>query len=206
MPTEAPPAVATSTTPPAPVEALDIGQIKSMLNLPEATSDVELIQTLVQLIAGLQYKYDALLADAVEMEDKVANRVLDDFQDVVVNDTREFWRDSYLENRDKTIETLTHLRNSKRSPSLSILPPVVPDATPAAAPVSPPPAQEHTPLFRNRSINPVRSIAQLSGENPQSNQSVAVQIRNRAQAIRAAEKVSYINAFARAEKEFTNKE
>ena len=173
---------------PAP-EQLDVAQIKTMLNLPATATDIELITALVQLIAQLQQKYDALLADAVELEDKVANRDLQDFDDLITPETSDFWKAQLLRNRDESINILLGLRQAR-------------GAQPAAAPTpEPEPEPQPKPLFRNRLINPVRTMSEIAEETPAASTTRAVKIRNRAQEIRATEKIPYALAFARAEKE-----
>ena len=173
---------------PAP-EQLDVAQIKTMLNLPATATDIELITALVQLIAQLQQKYDALLADAVELEDKVANRDLQDFDDLITPETSDFWKAQLLRNRDESINILLGLRQAR-------------GAQPAAVPApEPEPEPQPKPLFRNRLINPVRTMSEIAEETPAASTTRAVKIRNRAQEIRATEKIPYALAFARAEKE-----
>ena len=173
---------------PAP-EQLDVTQIKTMLNLPATATDIELITALVQLIAQLQQKYDALLADAVELEDKVANRDLQDFDDLITPETSDFWKAQLLRNRDESINILLGLRQAR-------------GAQPAAAPApEPEPEPQPKPLFRNRLINPVRTMSEIAEETPAASTTRAVKIRNRAQEIRTTEKIPYALAFARAEKE-----
>ena len=180
--------VATVATAPAP-EQLDVTQIKTMLNLPATATDIELITALVQLIAQLQQKYDALLADAVELEDKVANRDLQDFDDLITPETSDFWKAQLLRNRDESINILLGLRQAR-------------GAQPAAAPApEPEPEPQPKPLFRNRLINPVRTMSEIAEETPAASTTRAVKIRNRAQEIRTTEKIPYALAFARAEKE-----
>jgi hypothetical protein len=166
-------------------EAVDIQQVKTMLNLPETATDVELITALVNLVAGLQQKYEALLADAVALEDKVANRDLEDFKDLITNDTEAYWRDQLIANRDSALAVLGQLRTLKS----------------AALDPTPPPAPAHTPI-RNRLADAPKSISTL-GQERGGDPTLAVKIRNRASQIRQAERVPYSVAFARAEKELT---
>ena len=176
------------TPAPAP-EKLDVGQLKTMLNLPETATDVELITALVQLIAQLQQKYDALLADAVELEDRVANRDVQDFEDLITPESRDFWKEQLIRNRDGSINILLGLRAAK----LAEQPQPAPEPEPEKAPRT---------TFRNRLINPVRTMSDLAEEGTSAATTIrAVKIRNRAQEIRFREKVPYALAFARAEKE-----
>jgi hypothetical protein len=81
------PAPALATAKPSgeagPAPALNVQQIKTMLNLPDTATDIELITALVELVAGLQQKYEALLTDAVQLEEKLTNRDMADFPDII---------------------------------------------------------------------------------------------------------------------------
>lgn len=181
--TPAPAAPAATPTPPAGGQ-LDLQQIKTMLNLPETATDIELITALVELVAGLQQKYEALLGDAVKLEDKLTNRDLADFQDLITNDTQEFWRDQLLTNRDGALIVLQQIRAAK-----------------PAAPAAPAKPEARIPL-RNRLADQPRTLAAL-GEAAAGDPASAVKIRNRAMEIRKAERVPYAEAFSRAEKELS---
>jgi len=183
--TPAPAAPAATPTPPAGGQ-LDLQQIKTMLNLPETATDIELISALVELVAGLQQKYEALLGDAVQLEDKLTNRDLADFQDLITNDTQDFWRDQLLTNRDGALTVLQQIRATKAV------------ATPPPAAPKP---EARVPL-RNRLADQPRTIAAL-GEAAAGDPASAVKIRNRAMEIRKAERVPYAEAFSRAEKELS---
>ena len=189
MPDPVTPTPAPSAAPPnaTPKQSLDVAQIKSMLNLPETASDLELITALVELIASLQQKYDALLSDAVTLEDKVANRDLEDFADVIAPANADFWRNLLLTNRDQAIGVLRGLRNTRATPA--------PGETPTPTPVP------RTPL-RNRLSDAPRSLAELAGGAPPADAARAVAIRNRAHDLRKSEKLPWGEAFARAEKEY----
>ena len=180
--------MAEQNTPPAAPEKIDVAQVKTMLNLPETATDIETIQALVGLIAGLQQKYDALLADAVELEDKVANRDLQDFENVITPDSKDFWKEQLLRNREGTLNVLAGIRHAQETR--------LPEPQP-----EPQPDPEKRTLFRNRLINPVRTMTELAEETPAVSISRAVKIRNRAQELRSQEKIPYALAFARAEKE-----
>lgn len=176
---------AAPATPPA--GNLDVQQVKTMLNLPETATDIELITALVELVAGLQQKYEALLGDAVQLEDKLTNRDLADFKDIVTAESEPFWRDQLLANRDGSLAVLQQLRATKA----------------AAAPAQPAPKPEARIPLRNRLADQPRSVAAL-GEAAAGDPASAVKIRNRAMEIRKAERVPYAEAFSRAEKEITS--
>ena len=179
--TAAPPAEAPA---PTPAPALNVQQIKTMLNLPETATDIELITALVELVAGLQAKYEALLADAVQLEDKLANRDMADFQDLITPETQEFWRNQFLTNRDGTLAVLGQIRSTKA-------------AVPAVEPQQP----VRVPL-RNRLADQPRSVAEVV-EPAAPAAALAFKIRNRAAEICKAERVNFAQAFARAEKELS---
>ena len=83
---------------------IDIAQIKTMVDLPETASDVELITVLVNLIANLQEKYEGVLQDAVSMEDSLTNRELMDFADVIDEANAPFWKEQILRNRKGALD------------------------------------------------------------------------------------------------------
>ncbi|MBP7830681.1 MAG: hypothetical protein KA248_12265 [Kiritimatiellae bacterium] len=172
------------TETPAP-EKVDLAQLKQMLKLPETATETDIITALVQLIAQLQQKYDALLGDAVALEDDVANRYLADFEDLIPNESREFWKSSLLHNRDETLGILVGLRKVRDEAK----------PAPAAEPKADP-----KPLFRNRLVV-ARTVSELAEESPATSISRAVAIRNRAHQIRSTEKIPYALAFSRAERE-----
>lgn len=185
------PIPAAPAAPAAPAEGDIVAQVKGMVNLPETATDLELITVLVNIIANLQEKYEGLLADAVAMEDEVANRTLQDFSDVVPEAARPFWKEQILRNRAQAVEQLTVLRTAR-------------PAAPAAAPA--PPAAPSVPLVNRLQALP-RSVATLESQPAPLPKEVqdAVVIRNRAHQISKAEGISFLAAFARAEREF-NKE
>ena len=171
---------------PTPAPKVDVQQIKTMLNLPDTATDIELINALVELIAGLQQKYEALLADAVQLEDKLTNRDLAEFKDLISPDTEDFWRNQFLTNREGTLAVLGQIRGSK---------PPSPPAAEAPKPVA------RIPL-RNRLADQPRTVAEVV-EPAAATASLAVKIRNRAVELGKAERLPFAQAFARAEKELT---
>jgi hypothetical protein len=181
--TAAPPAEAPA---PTPAPALNVQQIKTMLNLPNTATDIELITALVELVAGLQQKYEALLTDAVQLEDKLTNRDMADFPDIITAESQEFWRNQFLTNREGTLAVLGQIRDSK---------PVTPPAAEAPKPVA------RIPL-RNRLADQPRTLTDVV-EPDVATASLAVKIRNRAVEIGKSERLPFAQAFARAEKELT---
>lgn len=166
------------------VEKVDLAQVKSMLDLPATATDIELITVLVNLVANLQEKYEGLLADAVEMEDKLTNRDLADFSDVIDEASAPFWKEQMLQNRTVALEALNALRNR------------------IAPPAEPAPETRTIPL-RNRLAAIERTVDTLATGVTQQDASVAVRIRNRAHEIAKADGVPFLIAFSRAEREIT---
>ena len=181
--TAAPP---TEAPTPTPAGKLDVQQIKTMLNLPDTATDIELITALVELVAGLQQKYEALLTDAVQLEDKLTNRDMADFPDIITAESQEFWRNQFLTNREGTLAVLGQIRESK---------PATPPAAEAPKPVA------RIPL-RNRLADQPRTLTDVV-EPDVATASLAVKIRNRAVEIGKSERLPFAQAFARAEKELT---
>ena len=67
---------------PAP-EAVDVKQLRTLLDLPADASDLDVITALAQLVAVVQEKYEELLSQNIERDEAVANRDLDHFSDVI---------------------------------------------------------------------------------------------------------------------------
>jgi hypothetical protein len=172
-------------------KAFDVAEVKSLLNLPETSSDIELIQALVELIAGLQAKYDAVLADAVALEDTVKNRDISDNSDIITEGTKAFWEHQLLTNRDNTLQALSEIRNSHQTAPVAV--------DPAAATPVPAKVAERIPL-RNREPAAPRTSAEII--SPESDESRAVKILNRANALIKDEGIGFTQAFRKAESEF----
>jgi len=174
------------TAVPEPAQNVDLAQVKSMLDLPATATDIELITVLVNLVANLQEKYEGLLADAVEMEDKLTNRDLADFSDVIDEASAPFWKEQMLTNRSVALEALTALRTR-----LAALPPKETMTETRMIPL------------RNRLAAIDRTVDTLGTGVVTQDASVAVRIRNRAHEIAKADGVPFLIAFSRAEREIT---
>ena len=165
---------------------IDIAQIKTMVDLPETASDVELITVLVNLIANLQEKYEGVLQDAVSMEDALTNREIADYADVIDEASVPFWKEQILQNRRGALDALAALRAKVKT-----------EPAPAEAP-------RMIPL-RNRLAAIERTVSTVSepAAPVRASQSIATAIRNRAHEIAKAERIPFMTAFARAETELT---
>ncbi len=188
MPTEAGDAVARDMQPDQAREEVDLATVKSMLELPATASDIELITVLVNLVANLQEKYEGVLQDAVAMEDAMTNRDLSDFSDVIAEDAVPFWKDQLLQNRYGAMEALVNLRNR------------VYELT-AQQPQNEYTEETRVIPLRNRLAAIERTVETVAAEAPAVEETTAVKIRNRAHEIVRSDKVPFIIAFARAEKE-----
>lgn len=168
-----------------------LAQIKTMVDLPETASDVELITVLVNIIANLQERYEGLLADAVKMEEKLANRDFQDFADILPENTHDFWKEQLLMNREAALSALGAIREQTAK-----------QVEPQKSPPTP------TVPLRNRLSAISRGVETIASGAPATarEESLAVKIRNRAHQIKTEEGVPFIVAFGRAEKELTTKE
>ena len=183
-PTATPVPLPDPNAPPAP--ALDLSQVKSMLNLPDTASDVELITVLVQVISNLQQKYDALLSDATTLQGQLTNRDLQDFAELIKPENEDFWRSQLLTNREQTLIVLQGMHDAAT---------VIADTTHKPAPVRIP--------LANRIAAQTKSLVELAGGANAADNNRAVAIRNRAHELTKTEKLPWSEAFQRAEKEIT---
>lgn len=177
-------------TPSESVEQLDVEKVKSMLNLPATATDVELIGTLVNLIANLQEKYEALLTDAVKVEDELVNRVQQDYADVIDETTAAYWNEQILANRDGAITALDSIRAKAAA------------AAPAPVAEAPAPSPRMIPLA-NRALRIPSTKEIISGaESADISDTEAVAIRNRATELVQSKRLSFTDAFQTATAEF----
>lgn len=169
-----------------PGEEISVADVKSMINLPETASDIEVITALVNLISNLQEKYEMALTSAQEMEGQIANSDLDRFSDIV-GTNREFWLNQILSNRDATIQTLESLaaRTAGQTPA-------------------DPSKSDDTQKLRliNRRQPPTTDPAGSETAFTPEQVAAATAIRNRAHDIVKTEGVPFIIAFERAAGEF----
>jgi hypothetical protein len=138
-----------------------------------------------------QAKNKALVAEVIALEDEVVNRVMADFDAVVSDETREFWREQIVSNRAPAVAALTELANAKRG-------------------VSDGSGGTKRPLHNRSQARPavpavgggtVVSPAAGSGQAGNEPDERAAKIRNRAHEISRADRVAFPVAFRRAEME-----
>ena len=149
----------------------------------------EVIGSLQNELAMEQAKNAVLLEKLLELEDGVAESRLSEFDDVIPNEDRDYWRGQFLENGKKAADFLGRLRNR-----LAAVPAKAADAAAAAEakPAAPRPMHNRGEVVAKAPVT--AAVPERSGE-------VAARIRNRAQEISRKEGVSYTVAFARAERE-----
>ena len=137
-------------------------------------------------VRGEAAKVDVLLNQVVTLEDDLANRIMSEFDDVLSDESRKFWRGQILANREEATAALIEFATAKR------------------AAVG---GNVRRPLHNRALARPVVSAAAGAGSpSAGSGQGVdgddrAAKIRNRAHEISRAERVPFSAAFRRAERE-----
>jgi hypothetical protein len=140
------------------------------------------IERLVNALRFEKAKNEVLLGEVVALEDAVVNRCMADFDAVVSDETREFWRQQLLTNREAATTALTELANAKK---------VAAPAAPAA----------RAPMHNRATARPVAPAVVGGGGTDVDADGKAAKIRNRAHEICGAERVPFSAAFRRAELE-----
>ena len=153
-------------------------------------------QQIEQLRNSLRFekaKNQVLLGEVVALEDAVVNRCMEDFDAVVSDETREFWREQLLSNREAATTALTELARAKQG---------------LAAGGAGGTAATRKPLHNRAIARPVAPAAVGGGGAAGAGQASAgdgddraAKIRNRAHEISKAERVPFSTAFRRAERE-----
>jgi len=134
-----------------------------------------------------QAKNKVLLDEVIALEDEVVNRCMADFDAVVSDETREFWREQLLSNRDAATAALTEMARAKQPF----------DGAQGGV------AGRRRPLHNRALARPVIPAAGTGGTGAGGNDTDdrAAKIRNRAHEIGKAERIPFSAAFRRAEKE-----
>ena len=155
-----------------------------------ATGEVE---RLTNALRFEKAKNQVLLGEVVALEDAVVNRCMEDFDAVVSDETREFWREQLLSNREAATTALTELARAKQG---------------LAAGGAGGTAATRKPLHNRAIARPVAPAAVGGGGAAGAGQASAgdgddraAKIRNRAHEISKAERVPFSTAFRRAERE-----
>ena len=153
----------------------------------EATAEIERLKNSLRFEKA---KNEVLLGEVVALEDEVVNRAMSDFDAVVSDETREFWREQLLTNRDQATAALTELARAKQG--------LAGDG-----------GSTRRPLHNRSLARPVAPVALGgggagggAGVGPSMPDDRAAKIRNRAHEISRAERVPFSAAFRRADREF----
>ena len=156
--------------------------LEKMGGLISATVVTELQNSL----SALQTKHDGLVANLKTVEDELVNRHLADFEGLINEGSKPFWAQQLIQNRVGALAALGDLREMAGN---------------AASAVDKGGNKESTkkPLHNRATAKPVPPGQ--GGQTGVDGDSKAMKIRNRAQEIAGAEKIPFIVAFRRAERE-----
>ncbi|MCC5850081.1 MAG: hypothetical protein JJU29_18500 [Verrucomicrobia bacterium] len=161
----------------------------SSVQTEESTKVTGDLDTLLNALRLEREKNEVLLSEVVALEDELVNRQLGDFAGVISEQSKDFWREQLLSNRDSAVTALEELREAK--------------AAVAAAGAKEIGTSGRRPLHNRETARPVSRggvMGQESGSVADAD-SVAVRIRNRAQELSKVERIPFSTAFQRAEKE-----
>ncbi len=137
-----------------------------------------------------QAKNKVLLDEVIALEDEVVNRCMADYEAVVSDETREFWREQILSNREVASVALGELARARTPEPLARGPAGGVTAT-------------RRPLHNRALARPVVPNVASGGTAAPAGESDerAAKIRNRAQEISKSERIPFSSAFRRAERE-----
>ena len=139
------------------------------------------IETLTNALRFEREKNEVLLNEVVVLEDELVNRQLAEFEAVISDETRDFWREQLLSNREAATAALKELVELKTGA----------ESTDGGN-------TRRRPLHNRQTARPVPPGQ--SGR-PAEADNTAVKIRNRAHELCKAERIPFSTAFKRAEKE-----
>lgn len=144
-------------------------------------------------------KTKTLVAEVVALEDELVNRSMADFDAIVTDETREFWREQLLTNRAAATVALNEMARVKSAAG---------DGGAGAAGAG----QPRRPLHNRALARPVvpavaggGGATTAAGQAGQDTDDRAAKIRNRAHEISKAEQVPFSSAFRRAERELSGR-
>jgi len=136
-------------------------------------------------------KTKTLVAEVVALEDELVNRSMEEFDAVVTDDTREFWREQLLKNRAAATVALQEMAQAKAGAGKG-----------AAADDK----QVRRPLHNRAAARPaIGGQADRGAAGAGAADKDAARIRNRAHEIAKAEQLPFSVAFRRAEGELSEK-
>jgi phage I-like protein len=167
--------------------------LEKMGGLISATVVTELQNSL----SVLQTKHDGLVANLKTVEDELVNRHLADFEGLINEGSKPFWAQQLIQNRVGALAVLGDLREMAGNAAAAV------DTAKGGNKESTNPSagsgQGRKPLHNRTTARPVPPSQ--GGQTGADGDSKAMKIRNRAQEIAGAEKIPFIVAFRRAERE-----
>jgi phage I-like protein len=166
------------------VDATEAAILEKMGGLISATVVTELQNSL----SALQTKHDGLVANLKTVEDELVNRHLADFEGLINEGSKPFWAQQLIQNRVGALAVLGDLREMAGNASTAV------DTAKGGNKES-----TKKPLHNRATARPVPPSQ--GGQTGADGDSKAMKIRNRAQEIAGAEKIPFIVAFRRAERE-----
>jgi len=156
---------------------------EDVLAAVEKMPTVEDFEALQNSQRELQEKHDELLDDVKSLEGEIVNRHLVDFEAVISEESKPFWTEQLLGNRDAALGALGELARAKST-----------EAKPNAE------KNTRKPLHNRQTARPQSRSADGS-PSPDADESKAVKIRNRAHELCNTEGIPFSVAFRRAETE-----
>jgi hypothetical protein len=182
-------------------EKRDEGQVEGAEDvLPEGTDPV----LLANALRFERAKNKVLLDEVIALEDTVVNRCMEDFDAVVSDETREFWREQLLTNRQPAVVALTEMQRAKQPQGGAGGRDEGADQR-AEGGGQRADGGQRRPLHNRATARPVVPGAGGSPNQAGETDERAAKIRNRAQDISRLERVPFSTAFRRAEKECGSK-
>ena len=141
------------------------------------------VEDLKNSLAFEKGKNKVLLDEVRKLEDEIVNRTVEEFDAVISDQSREFWRGQLLSNRDAAIVALGELQLAKQGG------------------VAGADGSARRPIHNRAIARPVPPavVAGVGGDGVAD--AKAVKVRNRAHEIATAEKIPFSVAFRRAEGE-----
>ena len=141
-----------------------------------------------------QGEKDALVKDVESLEQELVNRDLAEFEDVITDNTRAFWTEQLIQNREGARGALGELVSQRSDPPQSR------DNGKAGGQAA---ADSRTrkPLHNRREARPLPRTGAGGDQADAGKETLAVKIRNRAHELARNEKIAFSVAFRRAERE-----
>jgi hypothetical protein len=158
--------------------------------MSETSSETEgkNVEELTVALANRTTERDMLASQMVVLEDELVNHSLEEFEAVISDATREYWRGQLLENRSETITVLREIVGRLQ-------------ASEAGGAASGAAGGIRRPLHNRSQARPAVPREVGAGDGAAATDERAAKIRNRAHEISRADRVAFPVAFRRAEME-----